>query len=112
MTKHNMTNQPLTAKQKRKMKRLSKKYPETYFDEPDSMADLRYKWKLFYDGIMPEERKNIVIYFPEKKMKLTRQGAKYLDYNPCSLQVIHIEVLNKTKMARRMLKHLSEIGLI
>ena len=63
-----------------------------------TMADLRNKWKLFYNGIKLEERRNIIIYFDK--------------YKPYALQVIQIEVLAKTKLARKMLKHLSEIGLI
>lgn len=64
----------------------------------DGIADLRNKWKLFYNQIKEDERKNIVIYFDK--------------YKPYALPVIQIEVLNKTKMARKMLKHLAEINLI
>jgi hypothetical protein len=66
------------------------------------MIDLRNKWTVFYNSIVRDERKNIVIYFPD----LTYYNEPY------SLQVINAEVKAKTKLARRMLKHLSEVGLI
>ena len=66
--------------------------------QKDSISDLRNKWMLFYNGILKGEGRNIVIYFDK--------------YKPYSLNVIQCEVLAKTKLARKMLKHLSEIGLI
>ena len=68
--------------------------------QKDSISDLRNKWMLFYNGIKLGEKRNIVIYFSNNR------------YEPYALPVIHIEVLNKTKLAKKMLKHLSEIGLI
>ena len=73
----------------------------------DSIADLRNKWKLFYFGLKDSERKNIVIYFKDERKVLND-----FNYIPRSLSVIQVEVMNKTKLAKKMLKHLSEIGLI
>ena len=76
---------------------------QTLKTQKDSISDLRNKWMLFYNGILKGERNNIVVYFSKLLDK---------DNEPYSLAIIQIEVLNKTKMARKMLKHLSEIGLI
>ena len=67
---------------------------------------LRQRFNKLYHGIKKDERKHIVIYFD----KLARNSR--MMYEPYALPVIWIEIMNRTKLGRDMLRHLNGIGLI